>query len=328
MLRHQLPLPCPGVHIESRFGLGSTRLFDEVAQAQKLSHPVKVALLGPLSFLWLGKKKKAGFDRFTLLEFLLPAYEQVLTRLEAQGAEWMQIDEPVLGLDLPEAWRHAFERVYWQLARSAPKVLLATYFSPLWENLRLVCQLPVAGLHVDAVRVPEELTGIADWLPAHKVVSVGIVDGRNIWRTDPDAALARIRTVADEHKGELWIAPPCSLLHVPFSLIAETKLDAEIKSWLAFFAMEKLDELRVLRAALDGEETSIEAQLIGARAVDATRRASPRVTRADVALRLARAVSGDDQRISRFEVRQTAQRARFLKFDTSAPVFHDIAGCD
>ncbi len=294
----------------TRFGLSSTRLFDEVAHAQMQGHPVKAVLLGPLSFLWLGKEKEAGFDRFSLLESLLPVYEQILTHLKAQGVEWVQIDEPILGLDLPEAWRLAFERSYWQLARSAPKLLLATYFSPLAENLRLACQLPVAGLHVDAVRAPEELTGVLDWLPTYKVLSVGIVDGRNIWRTNPDAALARLRTVAEKHKGELWIAPSCSLLHVPFSLAAENKLDAEIKSWLAF-AVEKLDELRVLRAALNGEETSVEAELLAARTAVAARRASPRVNRPDVALRVARRVSGDDQRASLFEERQATQRARF-----------------
>jgi 5-methyltetrahydropteroyltriglutamate--homocysteine methyltransferase len=294
----------------TRFGLASVRLFDEVAEAQKAGHAVKAVLLGPLSFLWLGKEKQAGFDRFSLLESLLPVYGQVLARLKAQGVEWVQIDEPILGLDLPEAWRQAFERVYWQLARNAPKLLLATYFSPLADNLRLACQLPVAGLHVDAVRAPDELTGVADWLPAHKVLSVGIVDGRNIWRTDPDAALARLRPVAAKHRGELWIAPSCSLLHVPFSLAAEDRLDPELKSWLAF-AVEKLGELRVLRAVLDGEEEGVAAALASARAAVAARRASPRVHRADVALRLARRVAGDDRRASPFAERRAVQRIRF-----------------
>ena len=300
----------PEFSASTRFGLSSVRLFNEVAQAQQLGHPIKVVLLGPLSFLWLGKEKEAGFDRFSLLESLLPVYEQLLARLKSQGVAWVQIDEPILGLDLPQAWRNAFERSYWQLARSAPKLLLATYFSPLADNLRLACQLPVAGLHVDAVRASAELTGVADWLPAHKVLSVGIVDGRNIWRTDPDAALAKLKPVADKHRGELWIAPSCSLLHVPFSLAAETGLDAEVRSWLAF-AVEKLDELRVLRAALDGEESAVEAELLAARKAVAARRSSPRVHRVDVALRLARSVASDDRRASGFAARQAEQRARF-----------------
>ncbi|MDM0119312.1 5-methyltetrahydropteroyltriglutamate--homocysteine S-methyltransferase [Variovorax arabinosiphilus] len=294
----------------TRFALGSERLFEEVAEAQSLGHPVKAVLLGPLSFLWLGKEKSEGFDRFSLLDALLPVYEQVLARLKAQGVEWVQVDEPILGLDLPDVWRHAFERSYWQLARSAPRLMLATYFSPLAENLRLACQLPVAGLHVDAVRAADELTGVADWLPAHKVLSVGIVDGRNIWRTDLDAALARLRPVADKHRGALWLAPSCALLHVPFGLAAEHKLDPEVKPWLAF-AVEKLDELRVLRAALDGEEGTVASALQAARTAVAARRSSPRVHRADVALRLARSVDGDDRRAAPFAERQAVQRARF-----------------
>ncbi|RYF82838.1 MAG: 5-methyltetrahydropteroyltriglutamate--homocysteine S-methyltransferase [Comamonadaceae bacterium] len=294
----------------TRFGLQSVRLFDEVAQAQSLGHAVKVVLLGPLSFLWLGKEKEARFDRFSLLDALLPVYEQVLARLKQQGVEWVQMDEPILGLDLPEPWRHAYERSYWQLARSAPKLLLATYFSPLAENLRLACQLPVAGLHVDAVRAPEELTGVVDWLPSHKVLSVGIVDGRNVWRTDLEAALQRLRPVADKHPGPLWIAPSCSLLHVPVSLAAETTLDTDVKSWLAF-ATEKLEELRVLRAALDGQADAVLAQLQASSQGIAARRASPRVHRADVALRLARTVASDDRRAAPFTQRQAQQRARF-----------------
>ncbi|MFZ1364762.1 MAG: 5-methyltetrahydropteroyltriglutamate--homocysteine S-methyltransferase, partial [Brachymonas denitrificans] len=176
---------------DTSFSDNADRLLAEVDQAQALGHQAKVVLVGPLSFLWLGKEKQAGFDRFSLLERLLPAYESILSRLAARGVEWVQLDEPILGLDLPDAWRHAFERVYWQLARSAPRILLASYFSPLDDNLRMACQLPVAGLHVDAVRAPDELLRVADWLAApHKVLSVGVVDGRNIWRTDLEAALA------------------------------------------------------------------------------------------------------------------------------------------
>ena len=294
----------------TRFRLASERLFDEVAQARLAGHAVKAVLLGPLSFLWLGKEKEAGFDRFALLDQLLPVYEEILARLKLLGVEWVQLDEPILGLDLPDAWRHAFEPAYWQLARSGPKLLLATYFSPLKENLRLACQLPTAGLHVDAVRAADELTGIADWLPAHKVLSIGIVDGRNVWRTDLDAALERLAPVAAKHRGPLWLAPSCSLLHVPFGLAGEAALDPEVKSWLAF-AVEKLDELAALRAALEGRTADSQPALAASRAALASRRASPRVHRADVALRLARSAEGDDRRASAFAERQARQRARF-----------------
>ncbi len=309
----------PEFSATTQFSVASERLFDEVAEAQSAGHAVKAVLLGPLSFLYLGKEKAEGFDRFSLLESLLPVYEQVLARLKLAGVEWVQIDEPILGLDLAEAWRGAFERSYWQLARSAPKLLLATYFSPLADNLRLACQLPVAGLHVDAVRAPAELASVLDWLPAHKVLSVGVVDGRNIWRTDPDAALACLQQARGKHQGELWIAPSCSLLHVPFSLAAEKKLDAELKSWLSF-AVEKLGEVQLLRTTLEaceaceaGEGGAAEASaaLVQARAALAARRQSKRVHRVDVALRLARSVAGDDSRKATFPKRQALQRARF-----------------
>ena len=300
----------PELSAATAFSLASERLFNEVAEARQAGHRVKAVLLGPLSFLWLGKEKTAGFDRLGLLDALLPVYEAILVRLKAQGVEWVQIDEPILGLDLPAAWRQAFEPAYWQLARSGVKLLLATYFSPLQDNLRLACQLPVAGLHVDAVRAPEELVGVADWLPAHKVLSVGIVDGRNIWRTDPDAALARLAPVVAKHRGALWLAPSCSLLHVPFGLQAEDKLDAGIQSWLAF-AVEKLAELRVLKAVLNGEECAVAGELLEARAAAQSRLSSPRVHRAEVAARLAASAAGDDQRATPFAQRQAAQRSRF-----------------
>jgi len=298
---------------ETEFSLACERLFDEVAEAQALGHAVKAVLLGPLSFLWLGKARGAesDFDRLALLDKLLPVYGQVLDRLKAQGVQWVQMDEPILGLDLPAAWRSAFENTYWQLNQVGVPLLLATYFSPLEENLSLACRLPVAGLHVDGVRAPHELTSIADWLPVHKVLSVGIVDGRNIWRTDLDAALAVLAPIVDKRAGKLWLSASCSLLHTPFSLAAETALDGEVKSWLAF-ATEKLDELYVLKQALQGEyDAATTEALERSRTAVAGRRASARVHQPAVRSRID-ALAGDaDRRRSGFAQRQAEQRARF-----------------
>jgi len=296
---------------ETAFSLACERLFDEVNEALALGHAVKAVLLGPLSFLWLGKAKDAGFDRLSLLDQLLPVYGQVLDRLKAQGVQWVQIDEPILGLDLPAPWRSAFENSYWQLNQVGVPLLLATYFSPLEENLSLACRLPVAGLHVDGVRAPQELTSIADWLPVHKVLSVGIVDGRNIWRTDLDAALATLAPIVEKRGGKLWLSSSCSLLHVPFTLAAETALDHEIRSWLAF-ATEKLDELYVLKQALQGEYDAATAEALDvSRAAIASRRASPRVHQDAVRERIASLPADADQRRSQFVQRQAEQRARF-----------------
>ncbi|MBV6320600.1 5-methyltetrahydropteroyltriglutamate--homocysteine S-methyltransferase [Duganella violaceipulchra] len=301
---------------ETAFSLACERLFDEVNEALALGHAVKAVLLGPLSFLWLGKEKtatagEAGFTRLALLDQLLPVYGQVLDRLKALGVQWVQIDEPILGLDLPAPWRSAFENSYWQLNQVGVPLLLATYFSPLEENLSLACRLPVAGLHVDGVRAPQELTSIADWLPVHKVLSVGIVDGRNIWRTDLDAALATLAPIMEKRGGKLWLSSSCSLLHVPFTLAAESALDPEIRSWLAF-ATEKLDELYVLKQALQGEYDAATADALDvSRVAIASRRASPRVHQDAVRERIAALPVEADQRRSPFAQRQAEQRARF-----------------
>ncbi|KYC29432.1 5-methyltetrahydropteroyltriglutamate--homocysteine methyltransferase [Sterolibacterium denitrificans] len=293
---------------ETAFSLADERLFAEVAEAQALGHPVKAVLLGPLSFLWLGKEKAAGFDRLGLLDKLLPVYGQILARLKAQGVQWVQIDEPVLGLDLAAAWQQAFEPAYARLATNGVPLLLATYFSPLQENLVLACRLPVAGLHVDGIRAAGEITSVADWLPAHKVLSLGIVDGRNVWRTDLDAALTRIRPLFDKRGQSLWLAPSCSLLHVPFSVAGEMKLDGELRGWLAF-AVEKLDELQVLKQALAGDAAA-DGELAKSRQAIRARHASRRVNNPAVAERLAALPAAADRRHAAFPVRQAAQRKR------------------
>ncbi len=299
----------PEFDAATRFALAPDRLLDQVAQARALGHAVKVTLVGPLSFLWLGKAKD-GADRLALLESLLPLYCDLLARLKAAGAEWVQLDEPILGLDLPGDWSLAFERAYHLLHGAGVPLLLATYFSPLQENLSLACKLPVAGLHVDGVRAPEELRPVADWLPGHKVLSVGIVDGRNIWRADLDACLERLRPVLERRPGAVWLAPSCSLLHVPFTLAHDMALDAELRTWLAG-AREKLNELRILKQALTGGERAVAMDLAAARAALAARRASPRVSRPDVAAALAALPPAADRRAAPFAQRQAVQRARF-----------------
>ena len=292
----------------TRFALHPQRLLAEVAQAQALGHSPKVVLLGPLSLLWLGKSHEEGFDRLALLDALLPLYVKLLQRLGAAGVQWVQLDEPILGLDLPAAWRQAFEPAYRSMGAADVSILLATYFSPLQENLALACRLPVAGLHVDAVRAADELPALLDALPAERELSVGIVDGRNIWRCDLDAALALLRP-AYQRRRRLWIAPSCSLLHVPISLADDAAIDPELRSWLAG-ATEKLAELQVLRRALAGDEAAVRAELFGARAALAGRRASPRVRNPAVAQRLRELPADADRRHAPFAERQRLQRER------------------
>ncbi len=291
------------------FQLNADRLLAEVDEAIALPASPKVALLGPVSFLYLGKSKEDGFDRLALLTRLLPVYEQLLTRLAARGVTWVQLDEPILGLDLPPAWQDALRQAYARLGVVGQPLLLATYFSPLADNLDLACELPVAGLHVDAVRAPQELLTVARRLPLDRELSVGIIDGRNIWRSDLDAALVQLRQVQALRGGRLWVAPSCSLLHVPFTLRHDQALDAELQSWLAG-AVEKLDELRVLKRALWGDEAGVARELAESRIARARRVSSRRVRNASVAARLAALPAGADQRRSPFPARQAAQRER------------------
>lgn len=236
----------PEFHPNQEFKLSWTQIIDETAEAIAKGYAVKPVILGPLSYLWLGKEKTEGFDRFDLLDNVLPAYKQLLQALADTGAQWVQVDEPILVLDLPAKWQQAFERVYHAIKHPQLKILTATYFGSLGENLSTAINLPVAGLHIDAVRAPEQVLTIIDRLAAHKILSIGVVDGRNIWRNDLQKSLNLLHTAQNRLGDRLWIAPSCSLLHSPVDLNREEKLDTEIKSWLAF-AKQKVQEVVTLK---------------------------------------------------------------------------------
>jgi 5-methyltetrahydropteroyltriglutamate--homocysteine methyltransferase len=299
----------PELTSDTRFSVADEALFAQVAEAQTAGFTPKPVLIGPLTFLWLSKEKIAGFDRLDLLDALLPVYGQILARLKAQGVEWVQIDEPILSLDLPGAWRVAFERAYHALNGAGVKLLLANYFGAMQENFLAAIKLPVAGLHLDCVRGGEELAQAIDWLPATKILSLGVIDGRNIWRADLDAILKRVGGLHATLGERLWLAPSCSLQHVPVSLANETRLDADIRGWLAF-ADEKLDELGLLKTALNSGHAAVVAELDVQRAALAARRASQRVHRAEVAARLVELDAWDAERGNNFAIRQPQQRAR------------------
>ncbi len=292
------------------FALSSERLFDQVAEAQQLGFKVKPVLPGPLTWLWLGKTKGSDFDKLTLLEQLLPAYGQILQRLKKLGIEWVQIDEPILALDLPRAWRNAFESVYHRLHTPGLKRLLATYFGPLEDNLTVACNLPVDGLHIDTVRAGNELATVVDKLPAYKVLSVGIVDGRNIWRTDLNAAFTQLSELKERLGDRLWLAPSCSLLHVPVDLKHETKLDNEVKSWLAF-ATQKLEELSTLKQVLSDKMELVRLELETSRCILAARNASVRLRNPEVRKRVAAVSEEMERRNSDYSQRAEQQRNIF-----------------
>lgn len=262
------------------FRIARECLFEQVDEAQALGHKVKPVIPGPLTWLWLGKGDAydglADVGKLALLDALLPVYEQVLARFKAQGVEWVQIDEPVLVLDLPQEWQDAFRRVYQDLNQSGLKLLLATYFDDLHENVTVLKDLPIAGVHVDAVRAPAALQAVQAVLGQDQVLSAGVISGRDIWRTDLEKTLQTLEPLKAALGERLWIAPSCSLLHVPVNVQSETGLDAELKSWLSF-AVQKLDELKLLQGLLDGTldeagQQAVQAQQAALRARRESRR--------------------------------------------------------
>ncbi len=303
----------PEFTVDQQFQLSWSQLFEEVEEAQALGHTIKPVLVGPLTYLWLGKLKGEAaehFDKLELLERLLPVYGEVLDRLAAQGVEWVQIDEPILALDLPQDWKNAFERAYNLLQRAPLKKLVATYFGGLEDNLSLAAALPVDGLHIDLVRAPEQYPLILDWLPTYKVLSLGLVNGRNVWRCDLEKALEVARHAAERLGDRLWLAPSCSLLHSPVDLEREDRLDHELKGWLAF-AVQKCAEVATLaRAINEPTNEDVVVELARSRAVQAARQHSPRIHKPQVQARLNAIQPQDSQRTSVFAARIEQQRAR------------------
>jgi 5-methyltetrahydropteroyltriglutamate--homocysteine methyltransferase len=290
------------------FALDASRLLEQLAEARAMGVRAKPVVIGPLTYLALGKAKDDS-DKLELLPRLLPVYAQLLDTLAAEGVEWVQIDEPILVTELETDWQHAFNIVYHELKSCRVKLLLATYFGQLLENAYLAANLPVAGLHVDAINGRGDITPVLNLLPTHKVLSLGVVNGRNIWKTDLNATLDWLEPLHERLGEHLWLAPSCSLLHVPVDLDSESKLDGEIKSWLAF-ARQKLDELQVLAAALNGGRDAVSAELEANRAAVEARRNSPRVHNPAVKAALAEIDAAFGQRQSPFTERAAKQAAR------------------
>lgn len=304
----------PELQAGQTFQLSSTKPFDEFAEALALGIRTVPVLIGPITFLLLGKvrgQNSETFDRLALLPQLLPVYAEILRRLQAQGAEWVQLDEPALCLDLTPEQRASLAASYAQLREASPglKLLLATYFGDLRDNLATGCQLPVNMLHFDAVRAPHELDLLLTALPPTMMLSLGVVDGRNIWRNDFERSLNLLqRAEAAIGSERLVVSPSCSLLHSPLGLKYETKLDAELKNWLAF-AEEKLAEVASLARLINHDSDS--SALVENRTAIARRRQSPRIHDPAVKLRTEVVVAKDLRRQSDFPTRQAKQQARF-----------------
>jgi len=242
----------PEFYKNQKFWLSDFKFINEFQEAKKLGIITKPVILGPVSFLLLGKEKEEGFDRIDLLGNLLEAYFEMISLLVDNGAEWIQFDEPFLALDLTTEQKGAFKIAYSRIRKNFPtvKLLLSVYFGGLSDNVELVAGLPVDAIHLDLVRDPAQLEIMMNLVSDEKKLSLGLVDGRNIWKNNYENSLELI-SKAIEKIGEerLMLAPSCSLLHVPCDLELETNekaLSAEIKQWLAF-AKQKVEEVVVLK---------------------------------------------------------------------------------
>ncbi|ATE59817.1 5-methyltetrahydropteroyltriglutamate--homocysteine S-methyltransferase [Thauera sinica] len=294
----------------TEFRLDASRLLAQLEEAQAQGVKAKPVIVGPVTYLAIGKAKDDS-DRLALLPRLLPVYAELLETLAAQGVEWVQIDEPLLVTELDADWQHAFNTAYHHLKSSRVKLLLATYFGQLAENQYLAANLPVAGLHIDAINGRDDVMPLLNLLPSYKVLSLGVINGRNIWKTDLDAVLDWLAPLAERLGDRLWIAPSCSLLHVPVDLASEHALDAGITSWLAF-ALQKLDELKVLATALNQGRAAVAAELAANRTAIDARRHSPRVHNPAVQAALAAVTPALGRRHSPYPAR-AARQAALLK---------------
>ena len=300
----------PEFRPDTKFALSGSKLFDEFEEAKALGLMAKPVLIGPVTYLSLGKVQDSmdpGFNPFALLDNLLGVYEQIISMLAAAGAQWIQLDEPILSLDLNDMQRAALKTAYDRLskAKGSAKLIVATYFGGLRDNLDTYLALPVEALHFDFVRGAEDIDAVLAKFPKDKILSVGIVEGRNIWKNDYDASLVVLAKATAAVGGDrLWVAPSCSLIHSPVTLKNEPKLDDELKSWLAF-ADEKLSEVVDLRRLLDG--TGGQEVLATNQAAAASRKSSTRIHNDLVKSRLAAVKPGDYERASAFKSRQQKQ---------------------
>lgn len=300
----------PEFDVHTRFRIASSQLFKEVAEAKTLGISPKVVLIGPLTYLYLGKETKPGFNRLDLLPHLLPVYRDILVQLTSLGVEWVQIDEPALALDLDDTWLNGLDRAYTALHGTGTKLLLTTYFEAVDTHAARLKKLPVNGLHIDLCRAPQQLDIFLTDYPTDKVLSLGVIDGRNVWRADlaqPLAILSRAQLVLGER---IWVAPSCSLLHCPVDLELETQLDGEIKNWLAF-SVQKLKEVSILGQGVNQGEHTIHEALTASTQARKERAQSPRIHNPVVQERLQGLSKDNGRRVSPFATRQVLQHQRF-----------------
>jgi len=303
----------PEFHKDQQFKLFSTKVIDEFYDAKQLGIITKPVLIGPVSYLLLGKEKQAGFDKIDLLKNLLPVYFDILNKLKRLGAEWIQFDEPFLTFNLTEKEQQAYHETYKQLRKEFPflKIVLATYFEGLGNNTSLATSLPVDVLHIDLVRAPQQLDEVVTRLPEKTILSLGVVDGRNVWKNDFEQSLAIVEKAKEKLGADrVWIAPSCSLIHSPCDLKNETNVDVltpAIKQWLAF-ARQKVGEVVLLKNLSVSSGAGYQHQLAENKSAHAAKRSSTLIHNAAVKARVSGITEKDAERLSPFPSRKQQQQ--------------------
>ncbi len=303
----------PEFHRDQTFKLFSTKVIDEFYEARESGIVTKPVLLGPVSYLLLGKEKEEGFDRIDLIKNILPAYIEIIRKLYTLNAPWIQFDEPFLTTDLTEKEKKAFRYTYTEIKKEFPslKTLVTTYFGKIGDNLSLAASLPVNALHIDLVRGAGQLEEVLAVLPDNMILSLGVVDGRNIWKNDFTKSLESIyRAVSKLKEDRVMIAPSCSLLHTPCDLDLETNdhiLLPEMKDWMAF-AKQKINEVVSLKRLASSSVIEEDRILLteNKKAIE-SRKTSLRIHQPEVKKRMAGVTAADAQRKSSFPHRQQKQ---------------------
>lgn len=301
----------PEFYKNQQFKLTSDKIFNEFAGAKQAGINAKPVIIGLVSYLLLGKEKEEGFDKLDLVSNILPVYIEILSKLQAQGAEWIQFDEPFLALDIADDAKEAYLKVYSELRKQFPKLkfIIATYFEGLKNNLPLAVSLPADVLHIDLARNPEQLEEVLESIPDNLGLSLGVVDGRNIWKNDYEKSLSFIKKSLEKLGSErIFIAPSSSLLHSPCDLEFETNIDPEIKNWLAF-AKQKVKEVVDLKElASNAESSTVLADFEENKKAISTRKTSLLIHNENVKERSAAVTEKDSQRKNTFPTRREEQQ--------------------
>ncbi|MGI2079476.1 5-methyltetrahydropteroyltriglutamate--homocysteine S-methyltransferase [Shewanella putrefaciens] len=290
------------------FSIAYEQFFDEVSEAQSLGYKAKPVLLGPVSYLFLAKTVGQEFDKLSLLPNLLTAYADILARFAAQGVQWVQLDEPILALELDGEWQTAITEAYQALSTAKVKILLTSYYGGIAHHQAQVSALPVAGLHVDLVTAPDQLAVFANALGQDQILSAGVVNGRNVWAAEADLIAERIGAVARDLGDRLWIGTSCSLLHSPVDLEVEATLEPALRQQLAF-AKQKLLELANVRQLLLAPESAAAKEIV--QTCLARREAKAQAADSQVIARVAALTAADYERVSDFSVRQAVQQQKY-----------------